>query len=96
MIDALARNGEIHRAYHILTEYNEYNNGFANNENDIAMWLALLSGCRRCKMYELAQTIYNEFETKVQSKYCGKCGKGNEEFVRKCIGSASVLLADTF
>eukprot|EP00483_Globobulimina_turgida_P009697 UN09716 len=59
----------------------------------MAMWLSLLSGCRRYKMSTFAQKIYNQFETKIKTKYDGT---GNEEYKRKCIASASVLLANTY
>merc|ERR1712129_652913 len=94
MIDCLARNGELNKAYAILKEWTEYNEQFdiVEEKNDIAMWLSLLSGCRRHKNSKLAQTVHDEFERYTQQKY----GDLNQASVQKYIESAKILLANTF
>ena len=76
LVDCFARNGALNEGYRALMDYEEQK--MERNPNDKAMWMAMLSGCRKHKDGQLAKTVFEAM-----------CSK---EFGDEAMSEATVLM----
>lgn len=67
LIDCYARKGTMKRAMELLAEYEERRGDTEEDENDKAMWVAILSGCNKHGEAALAKRVFDIITDKYET-----------------------------